>query len=374
MSVDNICFHPWVGLDIGPQGEFKPCCKYQNSIANNIDDYYNSKELADLKDAFSRGERPTGCQRCWSDEDAGHPSKRLDDWKYIFNETVPNTDKLKVLMFAFGNSCNLACRTCNSYSSSTWIIESRKVIDLFPDSKIYKHQRFYQDIYLLDRLKSLGSDITELYFHGGEPFIAGTAEHLDFLKYFLTQRPENITLHYMTNVTIFPQQEFWDIWKQFKKVNIQLSIDGIGSHFEYTRWPAKWTDVELNINQYKQYSGDNIKLSVGHVISIFTVYYLPEFYKWLLQNKFVDPFISLLADPEIYNIKTLPKDVKDRVAEKLTKYKFDTIIQYMYSEDLSGTFGQTAEYTRILDQQRNQNFENTFPEFNQLLKESGCQI
>lgn len=372
----NFCYHPWVGLDINPQGGFKPCCKYDHDIANNIDEYYNSNELAELKTAFLQGEKPPACHRCWSDEGSGHASKRTEDWKYIFKNKAPDTTKLKILMFAFGNSCNLACRSCNSQWSSTWGVEAKKTIKLLPDTEIHKHNRSYQDPTLINKLKNISINATDLYFPGGEPFLAGIPEHLNFLEHFTKYDSKDVTLNYMTNATIFPQKEFLNLWKKFKQVNIQLSIDGLENHFEYTRWPGKWQEVLSNIENYKQSAVENhnIKLSIGHVVSIFTVYYLPEFYKWTLQNKFNDTYISLLSDPEMYNIQSLPTNIKDKISEKITRYKFDSVVKYMYLKDSSQLFDQALHYTKILDQQREQSFEQTFPEFSQLLKEQQCLI
>ena len=82
-----------------------------------IEAAWNSYTRKMIAAGLDHGKRLPSCQSCWDDEDAGAVSKRQMDWKYIFEETVPNLDKLKVLMFGFGNSCNLACRTCGSYRS-----------------------------------------------------------------------------------------------------------------------------------------------------------------------------------------------------------------------------------------------------------------
>lgn len=372
MKDDNICYLPWVGLDITPQGEFKPCCKYANNFSGTLSEYLDSAELTSLKESFLAGEKPNGCSKCWDDEKAGHTSKRNEDWIYIFKEQVPDLNKLKVLSFPFGNSCNLACRTCDSYASSTWGVETKKLKHQLPKLVEFKHNRYYQDNNLIAQIKNLGSDITEIYFPGGEPFLAGTDEHLSLLNHYIDiGKSQNITLHYMTNLTIFPNEKFWHAWKKFKKINMQLSIDGLEKHFEYTRWPAKWDLVSDNLVLFKNALTDNpnMKLSVGYVVSIFTVYYLPEFYKWLLQNKLADSFISLLSSPVMYSIKTLPGPIKDKVAKKLTRFKFDNIVSYMYEEDLSSNFNQTTDYIEVLDQHRNQSFAETFPEFYQLIKE-----
>jgi MoaA/NifB/PqqE/SkfB family radical SAM enzyme len=99
---------------------------------------------------------------------------------------------------------------------------------------------------------------------GGEPFISGVDEHLDFLDYLLPSSAQ-IQLHYVTNCTVFPDQRFWDKWQHFKNVDIQLSIDGIEQHFEYNRWPAQWHQVDDNVNNYILHrdARSNIQISVS---------------------------------------------------------------------------------------------------------------
>ena len=281
---------------------------------------------------------------------------------------------MKVLSFAFGNSCNLACRTCDSYSSSTWIVEGKKLEKYLPNIKIYQHQRFYQDQQFVEELKRISGDVIHVEFPGGEPFLAGVAEHLDFLDFLISKNPNEVSLHYMTNATVFPNEEFWSRWNKFKKVDMQLSIDGTGDRFEYLRWPAKWSAVEQNIQQYiaQREQRNNMQLSISHTVSIFNVYYLPEFVKWCLQNKLGKPYLGLVADPVRYNIRSLPKPVKDKITEKISRFKFENVVSYMYEQDL--TAGSDWSITEILDQQRGQCWKETFPDFYQLVKEAECQI
>ena len=359
-----MCYHPWVGLDISPQGEFKPCCKIADSFAYNLVDYMASPELAQLKQDFAQGILPSICKRCWDDEDSGLPSKRQLDWKYVFEETVPNLDDIKVLSFPFGNSCNLACRTCLGYYSSTWITEDKK-----QGIQLYKHHKFYKDKEFLNQIKQISADVKHVEFPGGEPFIAGVDEHLDFLNFLIENNdPSGISLHYITNATIFPKEEFWDRWAKFKNVDIQLSIDGTGNRYEYIRWPAKWADVEENIKRYQEKT--SIQLSISHTVSVFNVYYLPEFTKWCLQNRLGKPYIGLASYPNVYNIKVLPSHIKDKLAEKLSSFSLENVVQYMNSEDLSQEFPDTIDLINKLDQQRGQDFSATFPEFTKFLEDS----
>jgi MoaA/NifB/PqqE/SkfB family radical SAM enzyme len=372
--MSTMCQHPWQGIDISPQGEFKPCCKYIDTVATNLKDYLNSAELFAIKEDFLAGKKPKGCQRCWDDEDAGLPSKRQIDQQLIYNHA--NQTGIKVLSLPFGNSCNLACRTCNSEASSGWISESKKLQQHIPSLKIYQHQRFYQDSEFIAEIKKISTDVALVQFPGGEPFIAGINEHLDFLDYLL-ENSKNISLHYVTNATIFPDERFWNRWQKFKNVDIQLSIDGIDSHFEYNRWPAEWSKVNQHVDQYitKRETNTNIQISISHTVSIFTVYYLPEFVKWCLQKRLGKPYLGLVSNPNMYDIRCLPTSVKDGISEKLRRFKFSEIVLYMYSQNLPNeVYAQAQMYTDLLDQQRGQNFSKIFPEFYQLLKDAACQI
>jgi len=361
----KICYLPWVGLDISPQGEFKPCCKYKKTIADNLNDYLSSKELSDLRQDFLNNKQNPGCQRCWDDESAGLPSKRQLDWQYVFQETKPNLDKLAILSFPFGNSCNLACRICGSHSSSTWSVEAKKLLPIFSDIPIFKHLRFYQDKNFIEDIKGLCGELLHVDFPGGEPFITGIKEQLDFLDFLIDNGSENISLHYMTNVTKFPKKVFWDRWQHFKKVDIQLSIDGTEQQFEYNRWPAKWPAVLKHIKQYQQkaqlYSW--LQLSISHSVSIFTVYYLPEFLAWCQDINLPEPYLGMVANPKYYNVKALPKEIKDKVNQKLTSYNLENVIKYMNSEDLSAEFKTAQLLIKTLDQQRGQNFNVVFNKF-----------
>jgi sulfatase maturation enzyme AslB (radical SAM superfamily) len=369
-TLNTFCSLPWVGLDVSPQGSFKPCCKYSNTLASNIDDYFASTELESVKQDFLAGKRPEGCARCWRDEDAGLESKRQLDFKYTFGSVAPELDGLKVISMPFGNTCNLACRICSSSASSRWYTEALRLRDKIPEIVVRDHKKFYKDQTFMTEIVSRTNNPVLFEFPGGEPFLTGKKEHLSFLRDLSKTDASNLKLHYVTNTTIMPDTEFWDIWKLFKNVDLQLSIDGIGSHFEYNRWPADWTQSYKHIKEYQrlqqQYS--NIQLSISHTVSIFTVYYLPEFISWCESEGLPDPYLGLLTEPLHYSTKSLPLPVAMAISERLTLPKLEKIARDLLDNN-SNDFDKFANYVTIIDDDRKQNFSSTFPELYQLLKE-----
>ena len=371
----TMCYHPWVGLDISPQGEFKPCCKYRDVLGTSFEEYDASPALAELRADFQAGRKNAACARCWQDEDAGLPSKRTLDNEYTFKGEEPDMGHLKVLSFPFGNTCNLACRICSSYPSSRWGKEAKKLIPHFPDIKIWGHNKFYQDPEFMKKLKSRVRNVIHLDIPGGEPFYADYQIHYDFIKNLINYRPENITLHYTTNGTQLPDKQYQSLWRAFKQVEIQVSVDGFGPQFEYNRWPAKFHEVSHNLAVYRELAKtrDNFKLSISHSVSIFTLYGLPEFMTWCTKNELPDPYLGLVSNPLHYSITILPRDSKVKIAKHLLQnQKLAGIARAMMARDDSTELDNFIKYVKILDTQRQQSFVDTFPEIYQLLGDQ-CQ-
>ena len=347
-----ICYLPWVGLDISPQGEYKPCCKYSHSISDNYQSYRASDELNELRLAHLNGERPDGCARCWRDEDNGLPSKRQMDYEYHLNSQPPELEKTLLLSVAFGNTCNLACRICSSYSSSRWSKESKKLGADFPK---FMHQRFYKTDEFGSLLKQLSGDLVHVDIPGGEPFLTEIPEHVEFLKH-LVDIGNTPSLHYTTNGTQWPDGLI-DLWNHFPDVEIQLSIDGIGDKFEYQRWPAKWNEVYTNIKRFQELivNSRNLSLSISHTVSIYNILDLDEFKDWCVSEELPSPYIGLVTRPEYLNINCSPEQFNDN----LDKIDFDNFLKY----------------ATILDKSRGQSFKETFPELWDLVKgRTTCQI
>jgi MoaA/NifB/PqqE/SkfB family radical SAM enzyme len=369
--MENICYHPWVGLDIDPQGKFAPCCKYQHKLSDNLDDYFSSPELAQLREDFANGKKPIGCHRCWDDEAAGSPSKRQIDNRYVFKNAAPDLTSIKILSLPFGNTCNLACRTCGSDASSRWSSEEKKIKKYFPEIVIHEHQKFYKDKNYINKIKEISKNLVNVTIPGGEPFITGIDEQLNFLDFLIKNGPENISLTYITNVTTFPSDKFWEKWKFFKKINIQLSIDGTGERFEYLRWPANWQECYANIKKYqeiqKKYS--NLTLSISHTVSIFNVFYIQDFFVWCIKEKLPEPYFGFVEKPTQYSITTLPDDLKIQIKQRISNKKFTSILNYMNSESGSTLdFQEATKWISEVDHIRKQNIIDVFPEFTNYFK------
>ena len=365
---ENFCSLPWVGVDISTQGGIKPCCKYNHTLSHDLDKYFQSQDLLELKQQFINGSRPSGCSRCWQDEDAGLPSKRQLDHQYVLPSDV-SLDGIKILAMTFGNTCNLSCVTCGSNASSRWAIEERKIdIESFGKS-VYTHNQFYKDPAFTQKITAVSEDLVHLEIAGGEPFYASADTHKNFL--LSLPNPGKIKIHYTTNATVFPESEFWEIWKRFRHVDIQLSIDGVGKRFEYLRYPAEWATVQENVSRYQEKK--HIQISISHTVSWMNILYVEDFFSWCDKQNLPDPYLGPVSKPNYLSVKCLPQKVKEKIRDRLatsTRQGISTLINYMYLEDQSDVFDKGQQWLRALDHMRGTVFADTFPELNEFIQNS----
>lgn len=375
-KIENFCYNAFLGLDISPRGDLKPCCKYQHksipkfNILQGISKYKDSKFLKDLQTQFLNNSRPAGCIRCWQEEDAGIKSKRQLDYERhetSFNEHDKSTTIFKNISLAFGNLCNLACRICGPHNSSKWASEMKKT-----DGKDYPiHDWFRDPKVMLDILENTQQAI-HFDIPGGEPLLIEIQEHFDLLKKFKENgSAKNISLHYTTNGTSYLKDRHLEIWQSFKEVDIQISIDDIKERFEYNRWPAKWGTVYENIKKFQKLKDQekNIKLSISFTVSAFTILYADEFYSWCLAEGLPEPWMGRLHDPIYYRCSVFPTAIKKEIKKKLSLSKYSEVrklIEYLKYDDHKH-FTNFKKWIDLLDSERNQNFSITFPELSTLL-------
>ena len=377
----NICPLPWTSLEIGVNGGVAPCCLYKGQLPDvkvyktDLKTIQHNEYMEDLRTQFKNGERPAGCDRCWSEEDAGKDSKRINSIykmkKSLKGWTPDSKPSLKFIDFKLGNVCNLKCRICVSWSSSKWAQEE---LDYGENPVALKNLKeggwpkqqpqFFEDV------KDSLAEAEFFEFTGGEPFMI--YNHFKMLEYCVEKGfAKNQDIHYNTNGTQLPGREIFDLWKHFKRVEIAFSIDDVGEPFEYQRYGANWKEVNHNLNQFKIYQTMNMEFQICTTISIFNVFSLAKIALWVRQ---FDPkffYVNTCFDPPYFNIQTLPKQIKNIVNSRYSDIKdFQPTLRFMNSADRDGEEIRELRKERILqtDKYRKENFGEVFPLLNNVLR------
>jgi radical SAM protein with 4Fe4S-binding SPASM domain len=372
------CYSPWTNIDISPQGKLSPCCKFRNEYYdetlnikdNTIDEYQSNKTLIEIKKQFQQGEWPKGCERCRIEESNNVKSKRQLDykrWENDYKNYNTDHDGFLTASIAFGNTCNLKCITCSPISSSRWQQEFQDLhnIQILPN-------HFYKNDFVDDFLKST-PNIIHIDVGGGEPFLSGVSQQLELLRrYIESGQSKSISLHYTTNGTVFPNDNWWELWDKFCNVEIQISIDGIGKRFEYIRFPATWESLVENIHQYqlKLQQLSNFKISLSHSVSAYNIYYIDEFFNWCKDMRLPKPWLGRVHNPEALRPGVWPADVRQQLIQHLkSSQHLDVRIwaELIRNSDDSEYFDNFKSYVKMHDQYRGLNFKNTFPEMAEFL-------
>lgn len=373
----TFCYSPWSNIDISPQGNLAPCCKFQmskydesfNVQTQTLSEYYGSAFLAEIKQEFTQEQWPRGCERCRIEEENNIASKRQLDyerWQQHYQQYDLDSGKCITASIAFGNTCNLKCITCGPYSSSKWQQEHQHIHNIN-----IGHVKFYRSDFV-EKFIEQAPGVIHLDIPGGEPFLSGVQEQKLLLNHYITTgQAEHISLHYTTNATLFPDQEWWDIWKHFKNVDIQLSIDGIGDRYEYIRYPAKWSVVVENTEKYIDKNQDNIQLSVSHTVSAYNIYYLEEFFIWCNDIGLPKPWLGRVHHPQYMRPGVWSEDAKNFIKNKILQSTIPDIHPWanlITNHSDSEHFDLFCQRLKQHDNYRGIDFGTVFPELKNYIK------
>ena len=393
---DKFCILPWVSLETSPIGTVRPCCLAEEEIIDNDGNKFdlntanfvniqNSQYMQNLRQEFLDAKQPNACRKCWREERAGRTSKRmhtLDRLKHMLPDQTWTADA-KPIMFLdlkLGNICNLKCRICGSWSSSTFAVEELAALSPGEDKKSNHHYAMLkqgawprENPSFWKEIDQVVDQIRYIEFTGGEPFMI--QEHFDMLQGLVDRGiAGNIEIHYNTNGTQYPEDAD-EIWQHFKLVEIAFSIDDVGERFEYQRTNAVWKEVCRNIGWFRtlreHYS--NIRLQVCSTVNIFNVLYLEELAQWIAQQSFDFVYWNIMHEAYYFSISTLPETAKQIIKQKLElanvgrhRHEFDRIIDFMM-----GGVSLDGNILRMkiadLDRKRNQDLNVVESEFSKLI-------
>lgn len=423
----SLCAVPFVSTMINTDATVRYCCMVKGAF-NKVkkedgttytcqDDFiheaWNSKDMRDIRKSMIKGEKIEGCSVCYLQEDSGRTSNRqhsLDEWGQrlgkgelqkrmddaLANDGIVFDDPV-YLDLRLGNLCNLKCRMCNPWNSSqiekehpALIAESpeyeavwKKTFGRFPTDASEKQAWFDSDI-MWDQVIDLIPKLKKVYMTGGEPTLI--KNNFRFMQKCIDEGRKDILLFFNTNCTNV-NKNFLELIKQFDKVNINGSIDGVGIVNEYIRAPSSWPHVSSNVELLAQLP--NVNLGITPTVQIYNIFNIVDTIKWVeyiseKYNKKV--FIDFLINvhPHHLNINILPDNLREQALRKLVAFKnlemkehpemtinslngIIGLLQQPRSPDYAEEIERFKVFTLSLDKHRKQRLEDLDPRLTELL-------
>lgn len=360
-----------------------PFCRYltnqyrfeynQLSTCCWIDKKVDTTDPAEIEKYFDWARNLTdwdpACHRCQSMENKGQLSFRMrslqrpGNFGFDINDQVGDITSLE---FQFDAECNSACLICGPNNSTTWQKynttdgkEIKKVIDI--SNEITRSSR-------LDVVKQLTKfdKIRQITFLGGEPLKSDF--HLTIIEEINKVKNLNdLALNYVTNGSMRPGPEVINLWRECKSVRINVSVDGIGEHFNYLRWPLQWHQVCDNIRFILDQKLPNLKLTSSYSINPFNIFYHDRYVAWaaeFFKNDDAGSVIPFFHNPfktdGVINLNSVPGKLKYEIYCKYNK-QFPQLVNLIeqYNEKTAINF---LRYINKHDKKRNLNWKTVFPE------------
>lgn len=387
----TFCPVPWVQLATNASGHYRVCCnalpgknlvldennKAMSIYKHSVEKAWESETYKKIRSELTHSVKPEMCARCFREEDSGMESARqrwVKRWPDI-NAEVYQASTIKYIDLRLGNHCNLKCRMCNPYSSNKWVDEWNEVVgtaDLIPNQALHpdemqrlKKMDWPESPKTWENLFTIVEHLEEIYLTGGEPFLS--LEQVLLLKEIIKRnKAKDIVLKYNTNLTLLPDR-LVEVWKYFKIVKINVSIDGIGELLNYIRYPAQWNEVQKNLEKILSLKSQGYRIDLGvHVtVQMYNALDIHTIFQHFKETYNIVPYLNVLNHPHCLNIRTLPDSLKEKVTDNCRDiHELNEVLLYMNRESWFGNcFTSFTKYTQQLDKLRNQKFSLVVPAF-----------
>ena len=391
------CILPWIHLHAFPNGQAYPCCLSESDYPlgnlhnNTMREVWNSSEYKQMRVNMMNEVECKECKKCYEREQHGFVSMRNDSNKNfghhinLVDETAPDGQfdnfKIRYYDIRFTNLCNMSCRTCGSWFSSSWYQEENELFGKRNHPQFMYAGKDKDDMW--NQMQEHIPYLEQIYFAGGEPLIM--EEHYWILKELSNRKMFDVRLIYNTNFSRLNLKDdnVLDYWRLFKNVSVGASLDAMGPRAEYIRKGTKWDDIVRNRESMIDRCPD-VDFYVSSTVSIYNVMHIMDFHRdWAERGliKAQDWNINILQGPDRERIDVLPQVYKDQVRERILEHiewlrpqdpltraivGYESILNFMSADNKQHLLQEFFAVNDKHDTYRKESFEEVFLEYRDL--------
>lgn len=333
------CSAAWTNTHIYWNGQYGGCCSElipiigdtYNLKFHSLDEWRSSSTMKNFRQRLIGNDPLPECSSCYYEEQHGHESRRIkENFKTaIFTESAfersyeqsswykhfeNNIDSdARDWHIDFGNECNLACKMCFPAASSRVAHHHRQwgILDTKFDNWTNNESSWNQFLQNIDN----GTKIHRIHVMGGEPMIS--KRYVEFVQYLVDQGRTDISMSFVSNGTII-NHDLIKLLKNFKEVNIEISLESINDNNHYIRQGSNTSQVISNIN----WLGANtfFQIVLRSVPQLLSVNNYDQYIQWAFDRRLSIQSIPLTR-PAYLGILVLPLDIRLRFVAQYQKVK-----------------------------------------------------
>lgn len=273
-------------------------------------------------------------------------------------------------------------------SSKIWAeyVENKEALNPYPVLYLgvedyYKERR---EPATLDDLLSISPTLNRVNVSGGEPNLSLLL--MDYLEKLVELGlSKKILLKINTNA-VMNAPRLMKIYKEFRRVELLLSIDGTQGIQEYIRHPSKWSQIENTVLELKaHFEGFDplrYRILAAPTYQALNILNLRELVLWCEKIGIEWSLFHKIIDPDYLQVDVLPGEVREVAAQKLeaflAEHRFSPvgaqeigfIIHHLRNaaEFQPAKLATFLKYNGTLDQIRRERFESGCPELHGLLR------
>lgn len=326
----HFCILPFSHFHIGTTGDAKLCCmaKWQlpvekSVVGHSLIDIWTGNEYRRLRAQMINGEAVQACAECYKVDASGGGSDREthtkqfrpphSNWELDIEQG--NTDGRPIWAdIRPGRFCNLKCRMCFSSASSKIaeeIIKHPKLITITGDHGC-NTEEWIDNPDLFKQLQDWIPHLRIIKLAGGEPFFMPGV--IKLLKWCVETGNTHLELDITTNGTrINGKVARW--LKEFNKVQIHISIDGIGPLNDYIRSGSNWSEIN---ESYEYYLNENMTVNILSTVQLYNAHYLPDIIRYWQEHGSHNHLVFNFVDaPTDMGIHLLPATHRVAIANEI---------------------------------------------------------
>lgn len=324
------CILPFTHSYITTVGAAGLCCVAdwsdpieENVMGKDISEIWEGEKYQEIRRKMINGEYVSQCSTCYDQDNRGGGSDRethnthwatQDGWDI----DIVKGNTLGTPLWADlrpGRLCNYGCRMCWGAISSTIAKEQQEYpdLELITGEPYMDIKEWIDDENIFDNVTKWIPNLQTLKLAGGEPFFMPGV--LKLIKWCVDTGNTHLHLDITTNGSR-TQGKVTRWLEEFRAVDIQFSMCGIGYPNDYIRFGADWIRMD---KAYKKYlNNPKIKVHILSTVQAYNAFDITNIMQYWLDNGAQGNMIlNMVNHPPDLSIDILPMEDRLQLANDI---------------------------------------------------------